>query len=426
MKRIIVAVAIIILIAIFVVPIPMRLKDGGTVEYKAVLYSIFDVHRLASTDDDVCYEDGVIVKILGVEVFNNVKITSNTDNPTETADPVPEQAQLGNDTELTVCDSELAYAGTPLTNKIYLNSLNRDKLPEGVRHLPIYKIDSVEELEDFKTEFALELTMDKGYDEVPSFNEVTKKYTENFLKDSTLFVIYIDSTNTTHRYGIESISNVEGCFCIYLRETTGAESVDTAMSGWFLSVAVTKDYVAESTGFDSILNYGYDTVGNTAPAFRQAPHLIVTANESSVVALKGTSSWIYTDEYGKEVAVMSDGNHPLMLKEHMPVLAIVPTVYSSVDPSSANLQFGKATNILTPDNVTVRCWPTKEWGNTDAKSEDIPVRYVNGNIYIELKDGDYVYEVIGEWKGSKSVEGSVCYSFYVLAPSANSVITIDG
>ncbi|MBR6514067.1 MAG: hypothetical protein IKT46_04445 [Clostridia bacterium] len=426
MKRIIVTIAIIILIAIFVVPIPMRLKDGGTVEYKAVLYSISDVHRLASTDDDVCYEDGIIVEILGIEVFNNVKITLNTDNPTETGDPESEPVQLGNDTELTVADAELAYAGTPSTNKIYLNSLNRDKLPEGVRHLPIYRVDTVEELENFKNEFAEELSMDGNYDEVPSFNEVTKKYKESFFEDNTVFIIYIDSTNTTHRYGIESISNLEGHFCIYLQETTGAECVDTAMAGWFLTVAVNKEYVAESAEFDSILNYGYDLVGNTAPAFRQSPHLIVTANESSVVALKGTSSWMYTDEYGKEVAVMSDGNHPLLLKENMPVLAIVPSVYSSVSPTSAILQFGKAPNIFTPDNVTVRCWSAELWGNTDAQSEDIPVRYTNGNIFIELKYGDYVYEVIGEWKGSKSVEGSVCYSFYVLAPSANSIITIDG
>lgn len=47
------------------------LKDGGTVEYRAILYSVWDVHRLA-LDEKTGYEEGLIVEILGIEVFNNV------------------------------------------------------------------------------------------------------------------------------------------------------------------------------------------------------------------------------------------------------------------------------------------------------------------------------------------------------------------
>jgi len=346
-------------------------------------------------------------------VLNRVKKQPSADNPAEERDS---STELTSPQILTVCDTELSYAGIPLTNKIYLNSDNRELLPEGVRHLPIYKIDTVAELESFKTEFAQELTMDIGYDEITSFDEVTKKYSESFLEDNTLFIIYIDSTNSTHRYGIESLCNEDGYFCIYLQETTGAESVDTAMSGWFLTVAVTKESVIECSVFDSILNYGYDTVGNTAPAFRQPPQLIVTACEMEIIALKGTSSWMYTDENGECVAVMADGNHPLLLKEHMPVLDIIPTVYSGAYPLGASLQFGKAPNILTPDDVTVRCWSSEVWGDTDAKSEDIPVKFDNGNIFIELKDGDYIYEVTAEWDESRSACGLVNYSFYTLKP----------
>ena len=45
-KKIIIAIAIIIAV-VLLFPIPMRLKDGGTVKYQAILYSISDVHRLA-------------------------------------------------------------------------------------------------------------------------------------------------------------------------------------------------------------------------------------------------------------------------------------------------------------------------------------------------------------------------------------------
>ena len=59
------------LAVILLFPVPMRLKDGGTVKLQAVLYSVSDVHRLSFEDADG-YEDGIIIKILGVEVLNTV------------------------------------------------------------------------------------------------------------------------------------------------------------------------------------------------------------------------------------------------------------------------------------------------------------------------------------------------------------------
>ena len=69
-KKIIVAICIFLAI-VLLCPIPMRLKDGGTVKYQALLYSVLDVHRLAPSTESG-YEDGVIIEILGMQVFNNV------------------------------------------------------------------------------------------------------------------------------------------------------------------------------------------------------------------------------------------------------------------------------------------------------------------------------------------------------------------
>ena len=71
MKKKIIAAICILLAIVLLVPIPMRMKDGGTVKYQAVLYSISDVHRLAPSE--ACgYEDGIIVEILGMQIYNNV------------------------------------------------------------------------------------------------------------------------------------------------------------------------------------------------------------------------------------------------------------------------------------------------------------------------------------------------------------------
>ena len=64
----------VLLAIVLLVPIPMRLKDGGTVVYHAVLYQVEDVHRLCVVDtagDE--YLEGMIVRILGMEVYNSVE-----------------------------------------------------------------------------------------------------------------------------------------------------------------------------------------------------------------------------------------------------------------------------------------------------------------------------------------------------------------
>ena len=71
MKKKIIAAICILLAIVLLVPIPMRMKDGGTVKYQAVLYSISDVHRLAPSEESG-YEDGIIVEILGMQIYNNV------------------------------------------------------------------------------------------------------------------------------------------------------------------------------------------------------------------------------------------------------------------------------------------------------------------------------------------------------------------
>lgn len=62
----------IVLLAVCLIPIPIRLKDGGTVKYQALLYSISDVHRLALDQEDG-YQDGIIVEILGRKIFSRIE-----------------------------------------------------------------------------------------------------------------------------------------------------------------------------------------------------------------------------------------------------------------------------------------------------------------------------------------------------------------
>ena len=49
-------------------PIPLRYKDGGTIKYQALLYSVTDYHALRGVDG---YDTGIEIKILGITVYEN-------------------------------------------------------------------------------------------------------------------------------------------------------------------------------------------------------------------------------------------------------------------------------------------------------------------------------------------------------------------
>ena len=67
-KKVMIGICVLLAI-VLLVPIPMRLKDGGTVVYRAVLY-----HRLGAVDTaEDEYLEGMIVRILGMEVYNSVE-----------------------------------------------------------------------------------------------------------------------------------------------------------------------------------------------------------------------------------------------------------------------------------------------------------------------------------------------------------------
>ena len=72
MKKKMIVIIIIVVLLILLVPIPMHLNDGGTVEYKALTCKVSKVHRLTG-DLEKEYEDGIIIEILGFEIYNNVK-----------------------------------------------------------------------------------------------------------------------------------------------------------------------------------------------------------------------------------------------------------------------------------------------------------------------------------------------------------------
>lgn len=73
MKKKSIVFACILLTILCLIPTRMYLEDGGTVVYRAILYEIEDVHRIgADAISEKEYLEGTIIKILGMEIYNDV------------------------------------------------------------------------------------------------------------------------------------------------------------------------------------------------------------------------------------------------------------------------------------------------------------------------------------------------------------------
>ena len=227
---------------------------------------------------------------------------------------------------------------------------------------------------------------------------------------------------------MQNVGYDDKSFYVHVVETTNAEFVDNAMAGWFVTVAVSDDLLKTVTSFDADLNNAIDM---SLPKYEGdkvidvPPTLVVVSNGQSIEALKGTSSWIHEGTNGMSEAVMSDSGHPLMMKKSMPSIDILPAHYATIgDPLQAKIQFNAKgvtpVHEVAPDEIYIRCWEEKHWGKTNAKSENINPTIVNGNVFFDLKDGNYIYEIVATWSSQDKFSGTAQYSFYTLKSNANS------
>ena len=84
-KKIVIGIVVFVML-VLLVPIRLQMKDGGSVQYKAVLYSVTKYHQITlkeGSEEDVIVESGYRVgwgvEILVLEIFNNAKFVSDAD-----------------------------------------------------------------------------------------------------------------------------------------------------------------------------------------------------------------------------------------------------------------------------------------------------------------------------------------------------------
>ena len=149
-------------------------------------------------------------------------------------------------------ETAVSYANWTDDPAISTDALNADKMNiSGEKHLPVFKMETKQELEQFKTNYGKILSMNQSYGDIPSFEEVTSKYDEAFFEENILLIVYVDANSGTLRFDVSSVYCENGSICVHVKQTNNPEVVTDDMAGWFITVAVNENIVQNCKSFDA-------------------------------------------------------------------------------------------------------------------------------------------------------------------------------
>lgn len=118
--------------------------------------------------------------------------------------------------------------------------INETIMLSSVRHLPVFCVGSAAELEELKASLGEFLQFDFGYDEAPSFNDITEHCDDAFFAEKSLVFAWVESGSGSYRFGLTGVERGDGVFRIYADKINDPEVGTDDMAGWFVGVEVPK------------------------------------------------------------------------------------------------------------------------------------------------------------------------------------------
>lgn len=126
------------------------------------------------------------------------------------------------------------------------------------------------------------------------------------------------------------------------------------------------------------------------------PEMEITYDgEKNITADSDTYCWNYIDSSGKVAGICADALHPLESREFMKEF-------------TASTDKVKLSFALEPESLEVRCWPESCLNKSDSPYESLQV--TNGEF--TLKEGAYVYQIIGVWNSGDITDADASYCFF--------------
>ncbi len=154
-------------------------------------------------------------------------------------------------------ESKVAYANYTDDPKIH-SCLNADKLTlDSEPHVPVFRFDTKGDLDKFRETFGDVLTFTYGYSEVPSFNEATAGYDDDFFADHTVILAYVGTVSGSFRFGVGGVSVSGSELCLHIENLLkNLQQWTCDMAGWFVMAEFADENIAGITDFDAIIEDG--------------------------------------------------------------------------------------------------------------------------------------------------------------------------
>ena len=160
-----------------------------------------------------------------------------------------------NDQRVPGWDITVSSAQYSVDTSIYSDALNKEKMyTSSVCHLPIIKIDTFEELRQFKLTYAEIVSTYYGDNEASPFEKATSKYDKAFFEDNSLLIVYLTSSSGSYTYDVVDIYNDGKSFTVHVKQTNDPEIVTCDMAAQLITVAVQDSVIVDCESFDADLN----------------------------------------------------------------------------------------------------------------------------------------------------------------------------
>lgn len=165
--------------------------------------------------------------------------------------------EKGEEMEFDLFESTVSRVSPASGGQFYEDALNAEKLEDRKnKTLPVYRIDTKEELEGFKTTYDNQIYISQGNEDKTAFCDKVEKYDDSFFGENSLLIVYVISGSGSYEYAFDSISITKDSVCVHIAITNDPKFGTCDMAGWLITVAVPDSLLKGCTSFDAV-NDGY-------------------------------------------------------------------------------------------------------------------------------------------------------------------------
>lgn len=146
----------------------------------------------------------------------------------------------------------ISYAGYSEDPRIYEETLDPYAfVKSSVICLPVYRLDTYEDLQEFRRTFEDVFVFDSALDEMPSFDETMAAYDEAFFEEHTVILAYMVASSEAYRYAFRDARIEVDMLILEIEQLNDPEVVTEDMQGWLFDAAVLDKEIEDITKIEA-------------------------------------------------------------------------------------------------------------------------------------------------------------------------------